>query len=139
MQALVLAPGTYQLVIGALLPADKRLNSPERLSQGASLVGALLVLVPTLLQSFQTGPDRPYALVLALEALLIAGAGVGTHSRSLVLVGSAFVGLAALRGAILAVQSELPVPVVIALLAILLMGAATWLSLRSRRGAAHMP
>ncbi|GAC1460240.1 MAG: hypothetical protein PVSMB4_19240 [Ktedonobacterales bacterium] len=139
VQAFVLAPGTYQLVIGAMLPVDKRLNNPERLSQGASLVGALLLLVPTLLQSFQTGPDWPYALVLALEALLIAGVGVGTHSRSLVLVGSAFVVLAALRGAMLAVQSGLPVPVVIALLAILLMGAATWLSLRSRRGAAHTP
>lgn len=139
VQAFVLAPGTYQLLIGALMPADKRIPSPERLSQGASVLGALFLLLPTLLQSLQTEPAWLYALILTVEALVIAGVGVGTHSRILVMVGSGFVGLAAIRGAILAVQSGLPIPLVIALLAILLMGGATWLSLRSRRNVPHVP
>jgi hypothetical protein len=137
IQAFILAPGSYQLLIGALLPADERLGHPARLGQAASLIGTQLLMLPTLVQSFQSEPNWAYALVLALEALAITGAGVGTRSRTLVLVGSAFVGLAAIRGAILAVQSGLPVPVVIGVLAVLLMGGATWLSLRARREATH--
>ena len=108
-----------------------------RLGQAASLVGALLLLLPTLVQSYQAEPNWAYALALALEALVITGAGVGIRSRTLVLVATAFVVLAAIRGAILAVQSGLPIPVVIGVLAVLLMGGATWLSLGARREAAH--
>ncbi|MGO8950552.1 MAG: hypothetical protein ACLQUY_23420 [Ktedonobacterales bacterium] len=131
IQAFILVPGSYQLLIGALLPAG------QRLGQAATLIGALLLLVPTLVQSFQAEPNWVYALAMALEALIILGAGVGTRSRTLVLVASAFVVLAAIRGAILAAQSGLPIPVVIGVLAVLLMGGATWLSLGGRREAAR--
>jgi LPXTG-motif cell wall-anchored protein len=67
-----------------------------------------------------------------VEALVIAGVGVGTRSRLLVLAGSSFVGLAALRGAVLAVDSGVPVALVIGLIALALIGGATWLSLRRR-------
>lgn len=133
LQAFVLAPGSYQLVVGALLPADTRLRRAAGIGQAFSLVGSLVLLLPTLAQSFLAGPEWVYALLLALEALVIAGAGVGTRSRLLVLTGSVFVGVAALRGGALAVTSGVPVAVVIAGLALLLMGGATWLSLRSRR------
>jgi hypothetical protein len=136
-QAFVLAPGSYQLLIGALLPRDEHVPQPLRLGQGASLLGSLVLSLTTFVQSFQRGPDWVYALILGLEALVIVGIGVGTRSRTLVMVGSGFVGLAALRGAVLAVQSGLPVPVVIGVLAALLMGTATWLSLRARREATH--
>ncbi len=137
IQAFILAPGSYQLLMGALLPADKRVVHGVRLGQAASLVGALLLLLPTLVQSYQAEPNWAYALALALEALVITGAGVGIRSRTLVLVATAFVVLAAIRGAILAVQSGLPIPVVIGVLAVLLMGGATWLSLSARREAAQ--
>ena len=135
LQAFILAPGSYQLVVGALAPSDARLGHPVRAGQVFSLLGALILLLPTLGQSFSADPTWVYALALAAEALLIAGAGVGTRSRLLVLTGSLFVGAAALRGAVLAVDSGVPIALVIAALALLLMGGATWLSLRSRREA----
>lgn len=135
LQAFILAPGSFQLVVGALVPSDARLGHPVRAGQVFSLLGALILLLPTLSQSFSADPTWVYALALAAEALLIAGAGVGTRSRLLVLTGSLFVGAAALRGAVLAVDSGVPIALVIAALALLLMGGATWLSLRSRRDA----
>lgn len=137
IQAFVLAPGSYLLIIGALLPADHRLSNPVRLGQLASLSGALLLLLPTLTQSFTTPQTENwvYAAVLALEALAIAAIGVGTHSRALLLLGTGFFGLAAIRGALLAFSSGVPVALIIAALALLLMGGATWLSLRVRREA----
>ena len=134
-QAFVLAPGSYQLLIGALLPVDRKMPAGQRMGQLASLSGALLLTVPTLIQMFAPDLAWLYALILTLEALVIAGIGVGTHSRQLVVVGSCFVGAAALRGAILAIQSGLPVPLVIGVFAVLLLGGATWLSLRARRAA----
>jgi len=139
MQAFVLAPGSYHLIVGALLPVDDTLGRPVQLGRAASVLGSLLLLAPSLLQSFQTDPNWVYALALAAEAVIIVGIGVGTRTRMLVLIGSSFVGLAALRGAILAFQSG-TVAVVIGLLAALLMGSATWLSLRARgQGTGQQP
>ncbi len=135
VQAFVLAPGSYLLLIGALLPVDAQVKQGEPLGQGASLVGSLLLLIPTLGQSFQSDQDWIYALVLAAEALVIAGVGLGARSRALIVVGSAFVVLAAVRGAIIAVVSGVPIAVVIGLAGALVLGAATWLSLRARRDA----
>lgn len=137
IQAFVLAPGSYLLIIGALLPADHRLRNPIRLGQMASLFGALLLLLPTLTQSFTTPQTENwvYAAVLALEALAIAAIGIGAHTRVLLLLGTGFFGLAAIRGALLAFSSGVPVALIIAALALLLMGGATWLSLRVRREA----
>ena len=141
IQAFVLAPGSYLLIIGALLPADHRMRNSARAGQIASLVGALLLLLPTLTQSFTTtlSENWLYAAILALEALAIAAIGVGTHARPLLLLGTGFFGLAAIRGALLAFSSGVPVALIIAALALLLMGTATWLSLRVRReaGPAH--
>jgi len=139
VQAYILAPGSYQLIIGALLPVDRRLGQPNWCGGSAatgqlfSLTGALTLMVPTLTQSFQPDQDWIYAIILAGEALLIAGVGVGTRSRVLVAAGLSFVGLAAIRGSVLAVNSGVPIAVVIGVIALLLMGAATWLSLRLRR------
>lgn len=135
VQAFVLAPGSYLVVAGALLSADVRLGRQLRLGRALSLAGAIVLLAPTLAQSFAEDPTWAYALVLALEALLLAGAGVGMRSRTLVLTSSVFVAVAALRGAALAVTSGVPIALVIALLALLLMGGATWLSLRMRHDA----
>ena len=139
IQAFVLAPGSYQILVGVLLPSDERVGWSRRGAQWFSASGALLILVPTLSQSFLAEPGWIYALLLALEALLIAGVGAGTRSRLLVLTGSVFVGAAAIRGAILAVNSNVPIALVIAALALILMGGATWLSLRARREAHETP
>ncbi len=132
VQAFILAPGSYLLLAGALLPVDERAGSLKRAAPLCSMLGVGVLLLPTLGQSFASEADAIYALVLALEALVIVGIGVGTQTRLLVLAGSAFVGAAALRGAIVAVTSGIPVPLVIGGLAALLLGGATALSLRVR-------
>jgi hypothetical protein len=133
-QAFILAPGSYLLLCGALMPADEAVSQGERWGAGASLAGSLLLLTVTTAQTFPGDSGWIYAIVLAVEALLIAGVGLGTRSRALIVVGSAFVVLAALRAAILAISSGVPVAVVLALASLLVLGAATWLSLRARRG-----
>ncbi|HEX6797871.1 MAG TPA: zinc ribbon domain-containing protein [Ktedonobacterales bacterium] len=134
MQAYILTPGSLLIVEGALAPSDRRLGRyAAPLGQLLSFAGAAVLLLPTLGQSFATDPNWLYALILAVEALALALAGVGTRSRLLVLAGSVFVGVAALRGAALAVDSGVPIPLVIGGLALLLMGGATWLSLRVRQ------
>lgn len=138
-QAFVLAPASYQLLIGALVASDERLGRPIRAGQVLSLIGSLLLLLPTLSQSFQVDPNWLYALLLAVEALVIVGVGVGTRSRLLVLTGSVFIGAAALRGAALAVNSGVPIALVIGAVALLLIGGATWLSLRARSEAHSQP
>ena len=138
-QAFVLAPASYQILIGALVASDERLGRPVRAGQALSLIGSLLLLLPTLSQSFQVDPNWLYALLLALESLVIVGVGVGTRSRLLVLTGSVFIGAAALRGAALAVSSGVPIALVIGAVALALIGGATWLSLRARREAHEQP
>ncbi len=135
IQAFVLAPGSYLLVVGSLMPGDERLGQLRGLARHCTLGGALLLLVPTLAQCFLSDTTWLYALLLTVEALALTGYGVGSRSRVLVLTGSLFVGAAALRGAALAVSSGVPVALVIAALALLLMGLATWLSLRVRHEA----
>jgi hypothetical protein len=135
VQAFVLAPGSYLIVAGSLMSGDTRLGRLARLGYQCMLAGMLLLLLPTLAQSFVEDPAWLYTMLLAVEALALAGYGVGSRSRALVLIGSLFVGIAALRGAALAVNSGVPVALVIALLALLLMGLATWLSMRARREA----
>jgi len=133
IQAFTLLPGSYQLLLGALVPADPRLENRERWGQLWSLAGSLTLLLPTLLQTFSPDSAWAYATILAVEAILIVGVGIGTQARLVVMTGLAFVGIAALRGGVLAIDSGVPVAIVIAFFAVLLMGAATWLSLRTRR------
>jgi hypothetical protein len=134
-QAFILPPGSYLLLCGALMPADEAVAHGERWGAGASLLGSLLLLATTTAQSAPSDSNWLYTIALAGEALLIAGVGLGMRSRALIAVGSAFVVLAALRGAILALSSGVPVAVVLALASLLVLGAATWLSLRARHGA----
>ncbi|HEX8731711.1 MAG TPA: hypothetical protein VF725_06580, partial [Ktedonobacterales bacterium] len=134
-QAWIVAPGSAQIIIGALLPADHRARMPAWVAQVFSIAGALILTLPTLGQSINESTDWQwrYALLLAIEALALTLLAVGLRNRILALTGSAFVGVAAVRGAIIAVQQNLPVPIVIGIFALLLMGLATWLSLRARR------
>src|SRR5579885_1887601 len=132
-QAFVLAPGSYQLLVGAFLPADRQVPHARHIGQFASLAGALLLLLPTLYQTF-TEPGLTaqliYGFIVLAESLLIIGLGVGTRLRLLILVGSAFVGVDALSSASLAIRSGVNIALVVFILALLLIVTATWLSLR---------
>lgn len=139
-QAFIAAPGSYLLIVGAFLPADRRVQHAQRIGQFASLSGAMLLMLPTLYQTF-TDPDPQfqlvYGLVLLFESVLIIGLGVGLHSRTLIYVGSGFIGVDVLSGVGLALRSGVSPAIVLALLAAILIGTATWLSLRPRHDASR--
>jgi|GEM_PF-5125494 len=139
VQAYIIPPGSYLIVSGTVIGGSKTIAEAKTYMQGALLTGSLTLLLPTLQQSF--GNDNPwfYAVFLAMEAIIIAGVGLGLLSRLMVVAGLSFVGLAAIRGAVLAVESGVPVAVVIALFALALMGLATWLNLRVRQPLAKLP
>jgi hypothetical protein len=139
VQGYVLAPGSYLLLVGALLPHDKKLRSGVSLGPLASALGAFTLLMPTFVQTFTAGQELVYIGALIVESLLVVGVGVGTRARTPLLLGGAFVGIAALRAALLAVGQGVPVFLVIAAVAALLLAGATWLSLRTRRPTAPGP
>ncbi len=104
-----------------------------------TIIGAMLVIwVPMLSQSFIGDTQWLYTVLLVAEAIGIIGIGVGKRSRIQIYSGSALVSLAALRGAVLAYHSGVPIAVIIAGMALILLTAATWLSLRARANPAIM-
>jgi len=146
VQLLLLAPGTAQLVIGALLPGDWRLRNPVRLGQAASLVGALLLIAPALVQILQVGghpgPDQLFVEVVSevisvVEAILITFLGVVIGSRFLRFLGYTLVGVTSLI-AIFLTYLATSLPFALGALALLLIGLATWLSIHLR-GAGTLP
>lgn len=140
IQAFIAAPGSYLLLVGAFLPADRRVLHAHRIGQFTSLAGAMLLMLPTLYQTF-TAPDPNfqlvYGLVLLFESVFIIGLGVGLHARTMIYVGSAFIGIDVLSGVGLALRSGVSPAIVLAVLAAVLIGAATWLSLRPRHDASQ--
>lgn len=135
LQFYIVAPASYQLLIGALLPHDTRVRHAAALGRWASLAGSLLLLLPSLYQAFTSGQELLYGMIMTLEALVVVLLGVGLRARVLVLVGAAFVGIGAIRGAMLAISDGAPVAAIIGGAALLLMAGATWQSLRSRHDA----
>ncbi len=133
LQFYVLAPASYHLLIGALLPNDKRVRYAATLGGLASLTGALLLLAPSLYQAFTSGQELVYGTIMTLEALVVVLIGLGLRMRALVMIGAAFVGIGAIRGAMLAISDGAPIALIIGAVALLLIGAATWLSLHTRR------
>ncbi len=132
-QAYTLLPASYLLLVGALLPADKKLRGAAYWAAWASILGSFILLLPTFVQSFTDENDTLYLLVLVAEAVVVVTVGLGTRARSLLLIGAGFIGVAAIRGAVIAVTNDVPIFVVFAALALLLIGGATWLSLAVRR------
>jgi hypothetical protein len=132
----MLAPGSYMLLVGAFLPADRYVPYARRIGQFASLTGSLLLLMPSLYQTFTdqslTG-EVAFGTIVLVEALVIIALGVGTHTRMLILIGSAFIGIDTISGAALALQKGVSIGIIIGAIALILISLATWLSLRSRQ------
>lgn len=133
VQAYVVVPGSYLLIIGTFLPGDQRVPDALSLGKLATLSGSLLLLLPTLYQCYNPEPNFTYEMVLLFESLVILALGVGMRWRSLILTGSAFVGVAAISAVVLALNKGAPIPLVVGSIALVLIGVATWLSLRRRR------
>jgi hypothetical protein len=132
-QAYTLLPASYLLLVGALLPADKKLRGAAYWAAWASILGSFILLLPTFVQSFTDENDTLYLLILVAEAVIVVAVGLGTRARALLLIGAGFIGVAAIRGAVIAVNNDVPIFVVFAALALLLIGGATWLSLAVRK------
>jgi len=125
LQWFILAPGTYQLLIGAILPNDAQIGRPERAGQIFSLIGSVILLGPTLDQSLQANPAWAYALILIAQSLAILGVGLMNHSRLLVALSSAFFLLAIIRLSWIVVSYDSALlPAVIAVGGVLLLGTS---------------
>jgi hypothetical protein len=99
----------------------------------------LFIFLPVFTESVTSDPSVLFTSLLALEAVGMTVLGVGMRARGQMFIGSGFVALAALRGAVLAYSSGVPIAVIIAGLALFLLAVATWLSLQSRALATATP
>jgi hypothetical protein len=131
-QPYVLVSGVTLIVCGLLLPRDKRLGYPTEWGAVAVAAGSLMMLFAAFVQTFTPGQELAYLALLILEALALMGVGLGASSRTLIISGASAVGVAALRGAALAIAQGAPVFIFIACVAVVLLGGATWLSVRTR-------
>ena len=98
----------------------------------STATGSALLFLPLLLESLNTEPTWAYTVALVVEAVVLLVIGLGVRGRVAPWAASAMLGIAALRGAVLAYQSGVPIAAIVAVLALLLLGTATWLSLRAR-------
>lgn len=131
---LVLAPSACLLVIGTLLPTDTRVQMPTVFARLASALGSLLLFSATLILSLTANAhstEWTYIVISVIEALVIVCVGVGTRVRTLVLLGSSFVIVAAVQSVIVALDLNVPVSVYVAVFAVALLSCASWLSIRS--------
>jgi hypothetical protein len=103
------------------------------------VAASLLIFLPMFTQSVTSDPPALFTSLLALEAIAMTLLGVGMRARGQMYIGSGFVALAALRGAVLAYSSGVPIAVIIAGLALFLLAVATWLSLQARALTATTP
>jgi|GEM_PF-6865872 predicted RNA-binding Zn-ribbon protein involved in translation (DUF1610 family) len=129
VQAYILVPGAYLVFAGAMLSGHSGQSSREMvwIGQGVAIVGALLLTLTTLAQSFGEMPWL-YAGVLAAEASVLVVIGLSARQRLVTLVGAGLVGVTALRGLFI-VAGTVPVWATFALLSLLLLasgGALSW-------------
>jgi hypothetical protein len=96
------------------------------------IAASLLIFLPMFTQSVTSSTPALFTTLLAVEAIVMTLLGVGMRARGQMFLGSGFVALAALRGALLAYTSGIPIAVIIAGLALFLLAVATWLSVQSR-------
>jgi hypothetical protein len=128
-------PHVYALKLGFLLVIALAGYVSVVLDRGypeTVIAASLLIFLPMFTQSVTSSTPVIFTSLLALEAIVMTLLGVGMRARNQMFLGSGFVALAALRGAVLAYTSGIPVAVIIAGLALFLLGVATWLSVQSR-------
>ena len=93
---LTLPPATALILVAAFLQRDEGLPQQRAGAQWCALVGAILLLLPTLWLSFQ-GSELAPTLLLGGEALVLLLIGIGTHIRVFVLSGAGLVVIAAMH------------------------------------------
>jgi hypothetical protein len=116
-------PALCMLGLSALIPHNERLVSAHRWSQWCSVIGACLLLGPTLFLSFSQANVQP-SLILSGEALALLFVSFLLRNRILLLLGIAVVIVTAIH--ILFLPSlGIPSFLALSLTGILLLGTAT--------------
>ena len=128
---LTLAPATYLIVVAPFLARDERIQDNSRIGQICSVLGSILLLLPTLWSSFSDANIEP-TLILAGEALALLLIGVGTRVRFFVLTGAALVIVSAMHALFLP-SLGLPPSLALTIMGVTLLALATGLSLARHR------
>jgi hypothetical protein len=131
LDVLTLAPASYLIVVSPFLSRDEALPYHYRIGQCCSVLGAILLLAPTLWLSFSAENLQP-TLILAGEALVLLLLGVGLRVRFFVLSGAALVVVAAMHALFLP-SLGLPPSLALTILGGTLLAIATALSLARHR------
>lgn len=133
LSLLTLAPATYLLVIAPIVVRDEVLPDRHRMGQIVSILGAALLLLPTLWLSFsESNSNLLYTLLLMGESLALLILGFVTRLRIFILTGAGLVVIAALRALFLP-SLGIPTGLALAVLGGILLAVATALSMTRRR------
>ncbi len=128
---LTLVPATYLIVIAPFLSHNERVVQHQRTGQLCSILGASLLLLPTLWSSFSEPNIQP-TFVLAGEALALLLLGVTLRTRFLVLSGAGLVIVSAMHALFLP-SLGLPPSLALTIMGVTLLALATALSLARHR------
>jgi hypothetical protein len=128
---LTLAPATYLIVIAPFLSRDERIPDNHRIGQVCTILGSMLLLLPTLWSSFSDANIEP-TFILAGEALALLLIGIGTRVRFFVLTGAALVVVSAMHALFLP-SLGLPPSLALTIMGVTLLALATGLSLARHR------
>jgi len=130
----VVAPGAALILVGLLMPYDRRLAQARAWAPYCAAAGAALLMGTSLIQS--TPGDTSAWLYVALmvsEAVVGLLIGIGFRSRALVIAAGAGAGVAALRAIFLLVQQGVALFLVFGAVALLLLAIGAALAvLRAR-------
>jgi len=131
LDLLTLVPASSLVVIGPFLMREAGLPHHRRIGQVVSMLGAALLLLPTLWLSFSSGNDNVlYTLILLGESLVLLVLGLGLRVRVLILCGAGLIVVGALHALFLSTNST---PLALAGLGVILLLVATGLTLARHR------
>jgi hypothetical protein len=128
---LSLAPATYLIVAASFLSRDEALPRHQRIGQICSILGAVLLLVPTLWLSFSQDNLQP-TLILTGESLALLLLGLGVRMRIFILSGAGLLVVGAMHALFLP-SLGIPSSLALTILGGTLLAVATTLSLTRRR------
>ncbi len=128
---LTLAPASYLIVVAPFLMRAESSSQERQIGQVASILGAGLLLLPTLWLSF-SDDNLPPTLLLVGESLALLFLGMGRRVRIFVLSGASLIIIAAIHALFLP-SLGIPRPFALAGLGIILLAIATILSTARHR------
>ncbi len=128
---LTLAPATYLIVVAPFLSHNEHTPYHTHLGQLCSILGASLLLLPTLWSSFSEPTIQP-TFILTGEALFLLLLGVTLRTRIFVLSGAALVIVSAMHALFLP-SLGLPPSLALTIMGGMLLALATALSLARHR------